>query len=142
MKESHRVFITLGLAILAISAFLPLGFIVNIPPKSDDLTKFLIKPVFGIVSSVYYLNFILLSIPFICGYHGKGMIARSLVILFTILALIVTYIGCSLIGFNWGGPFQGSTGIGMPFVLLGDILVMIGCLFQIRFNKNKLIDPA
>lgn len=136
MQETHRIFITLGLVILTISAFLPLGFIVNIPPKDGDLSKFLVKPVFGITSIVYYLNFILLIIAFICSFHRKGMIARIFVILSGIISLISIYIGCSMIGFQWGGPLQGSTGIGMVSMILGNIFILIGCLFQIRFNKH------
>lgn len=137
MKEAHRVFITLGLVILAISAFLPLGFIVNIPPKDGDLSKFLVKPVFGITSIVYYVNFILLIVPFICSYHGKGMSARIFVILFGIISLISIYMGCSLIGFNWGGGLQASSGIGMIYMFIGNILIVIGGLLQIQYNKKN-----
>ena len=135
-KAIHRVFISLGIISLAFSGFLPLGYTIIDIKGENNFGDLVYKPAFGITHSVYYLNFLLLTIPLLCGYHGKRVIAQILVILFVIAAIIVTFIGCALIGFRWGGPLQGSTGIGMVSMILGNIFMLIGCLFQIRFNKH------
>jgi hypothetical protein len=136
-KAIHRVFITLGIISLAFAGFLPLGYTIIDIKGENNFGDFVNKPAFGITHSVYYLNFLLLTIPLICGYHGKRAIAQILVILFVIAAITVTFIGCTLIGFTWGGPIQGSTGIGMVSMILGDVFLMIGCLIQIQYNKNE-----
>lgn len=136
-KAIHRVFITLGIISLAFAGFLPLGYTIIDIKGENNFGDFVYKPAFGITHSVYYLNFLLLTIPLICGYHGKRVMAQILVILLVIAAIIITVIGCTLIGFQWGGPFQGSTGIGMVSMILGDAFLMIGCLIQIQYNKNK-----
>lgn len=135
-KAIHRVFITLGIIFLAFAGFLPLGYTIIDIKGENNFGDLVYKPAFGITHSVYYLSFLLLTIPLICGYHGKRLIAQILVILLVIVAIIVTVIGCTLIGFQWGYLLQGSTGIGMVSMILGDIFILIGCLFQIRFNKH------
>ncbi len=136
-KIIHRIFITLGILSLGFAGFLPLAYTIIDIKGENNFGDLVYKPAFGITHSVYYLNFLLLTIPLICGYHGRRLIAKLLVILFVVLALTVTFIGCNFIGFNWGGPIQGNTGIGMVAMLLGDILILIGCLFQIQFNHKK-----
>lgn len=135
-KAIHRVFITLGIISLAFAGFLPLGYTIIDIKGENNFGDFVYKPAFGITHSVYYLNFLLLTIPLICGYHGKRVVAQILVILLVIAAMIVTVIGCTLIGFTWSGPLQGSTEIGMVSMILGNIFILIGCLFQIRFNRH------
>lgn len=136
-KAIHRVFITLGIMVLAFAGFLPLGYSIIDIRGENNFGDFVTKPAFGITHSVYYLNFLLLTIPLVCGYHGKRMIAQIVVVLFAVFALTVTFIGCTFIGFRWGGPIHGNTGIGMISMLAGDVLVMTGCLLQIRFNKKS-----
>lgn len=136
-KVIHRIFITLGIISLVFAGFLPLGYTIIDIKGENNFGDFVYKPAFGITHSVYYLNFLLLTIPLLCGYHGKRVIAQILVILLIIVAIIVTVIGCMLIGFQWGQPLQGSTGIGMVSMIFGDVFLMIGCLIQIRYNKKK-----
>lgn len=136
-KLAHRIFITLGLICIAFAGFMPLGYSVIYPERTNDFKDYVLKPAFGITHSVYYLNFILLTIPLICGYHGRRDIARVFVILFGILAIIATFIGCSFIGMNWGGPIHGNTGLGMSSLIAGDVFLIIGCLLQISYNKKN-----
>ena len=135
-KAVHRVFITLGIISLAFAGFLPLSYTIIDIKGENNFGDLVFKPAFGITHSVYYLNFLLLTIPLICGYHGKRGVAQILVVLFIIAAIAVTFIGCTFIGFNWGGPIHGNTGIGMASMILGDIFMLIGCLFQIQFNRH------
>lgn len=133
----HRTFITLGIILLAFAGFLPLGYTIIDIKGENNFGDFVNKPAFGITHSVYYLNFLLLTIPLICGYHGKRLIAKIAVILFAGSAIAVTFIGCTFIGFHWGGPIHGNTGIGMISMIIGDVFLMIGCLFQISFNRKN-----
>jgi|GEM_PF-3619234 len=139
-KLTHRIFIALGISSLAFAGFLPLGYSVIDIKGENNFGDFVNKPAFGITHSAYYLNFILLTIPLICGYHGRRFIAQLLVILFGIGAITTTFIGCSFIGFQWGGPIQGSTGIGMIAMIVGDVFLLIGCLFQISYNKRHPVE--
>ncbi|WP_343636406.1 hypothetical protein [Fluviicola sp.] len=136
-KATHQTFITLGIIALAFAGFLPLGYSIIHLKGENNFGKFIARPAFGITHSVYYLNFLLLTIPLVCGYHGKRVIARVLVILFAISAVAITFIGCTFIGFHWSGPIHGNTGIGMISMLAGDLLIMTGCLLQIRYNRNQ-----
>lgn len=136
--KSHQIFISLGLITLGIAAFLPVGYTIHYPHEFNDIEDYKVLPKFGIASGAYYLNFMLLAVPLICGYHGKGIVAQIFTILFGIIAFITISVLSTLIGFTWGGPVQGSSGIGMTVILFGDFLVIIGCLSQIRFNgKNS-----
>ncbi len=136
-KLIHRIFITLGIISLALAGFLPLGYTIIDIKGENNFGDFVTKPAFGITHSVYYLNFILLTIPLICGYHGKRFVAKLAVVLFGIFAVVVTFIGCSLIGFEWALLLHGNTGIGMILMIFGDVFLMIGCLFQISYNRNQ-----
>jgi hypothetical protein len=135
-KAIHRVFITLGIIALAFAGFLPLGYTIIDIKGENNFGDLVYKPAFGITHSVYYLNFLLLTIPLICGYHGKRLIAQIIVVLFVIAAISVTFIGCTFIGFHWGGPIHGNTGIGMVSMIFGDACLLIGCLCQISYNQR------
>lgn len=140
-KIVHRSFITLGIILLAFAGFLPLSYTIIDIKGENNFGDFVNKPAFGITHSVYYLNFLLLTIPLICGYHGKRIMAKIVVILFAGSAIAVTFIGCTLIGFHWRGPIYGNTGIGMISMIIGDVFLMTGCLFQISFNrKNQTVN--
>jgi hypothetical protein len=139
-KLPHRIFIILGITCIAFAGFLPIGYSVIDIKGENNFGDFITKPSFGITHSVYYLNFILLTIPLICGYHGRRFVAQLLVILFIMVAVITTFIGCTFIGFNWGGPIHGSTGLGMSAMIAGDIFLLIGCLLQIAYNKKQIQD--
>lgn len=134
--KTHQILIIFGLLSLGIAAFLPLGYTIIYPHQFNDIEDYIVLPKFGIASGAYYLNFILLAIPFICGYHGKGISAQIFTVLFGIVAFISTSVLCTLIGFTWGGPIQGNSGSGMTIILLGDVLIVAGCLFQISNNKK------
>jgi hypothetical protein len=138
MSRTHRTFIIIGLILIGISAFLPLGSITNAPRRLvfNPPSGFFIKQILGITSWIYYLNLLLLAIPFVCGYHGQGILSRILVILFGITALFCTSFFSLLIGFSWTEHIRGNIGIGVITVLLGDLAIIIGCLFQISYNKK------
>lgn len=136
MQKSHRVFIALGLVILAITAFLPLGFIFYIPPKRGELSTFLVKPILGITSWIYYMNLILLIIPFVCGYHGQGIRSKILIILFGTAAIICSCFFCLLIGFSFNGHISGNAGSGLITLILANLAIITGCLFQVSYNKK------
>lgn len=135
-KLAHRIFITIGVIAIVFAGFLPLGYSIVYPHGENNFEEFITQPAFGITHSVYYLNFIFLTVPLICGYHGRRFIARFLIVLFGISAAILTFIGCSFIGFYWAGPIHGSTGIGMPALIAGDIALIIGCSLQVSYNKK------
>ncbi len=63
--KTHQILIIFGLLSLGIAAFLPLGYTIIYPHQFNDIEDYIVLPKFGIASGAYYLNFILLAIPFL-----------------------------------------------------------------------------
>jgi hypothetical protein len=134
----HRIILNAGALCFVVALFTPVT--VDLTWKPHPVYEFEVREIneYGIVNGIWYLNLAFQLIPLLIAYYARRiLLSQIFIIISTILMVLITWFAGELSTFHWGGPFHGHLGIGMFFLILGNVLCGIGFFHVLSSRKEE-----
>lgn len=122
----YTLAIIIGFIIQGIAFLTPITYDVRFRP--DHEMEYTTIPEFGIEHPLFYINLLLISVPLLIGFYGKGVVAKVFIVIVGVFTCIAITVAAKIMSFNWGGPVSGDISAGFIFLIFGNIFLVIGAL--------------